>query len=173
MSAFLDRLNRSYTVVWPRPGTHRLPQRVTEAIERNDAMSELLVKVIQFVVFASWGLLYLAAPQPDPETQSQVPLVVSLYLILHDRAVLAGAEPAHVALADLSFDRRRHGAADLSDLELSYPIRPTGILFAKKRRGAELFRSDLAARAAVRDALCRCRRSDGSRLLDRTHGLCR
>ncbi|MGI9357090.1 MAG: adenylate/guanylate cyclase domain-containing protein [Rhizobiaceae bacterium] len=81
MSAFLTRLTKSYDVVWPRPGTHRLPQRVVEAIERNDALSELLVKIIQFIVFASWGLIYLAAPQPNPETQSQVPLVVSIYLI--------------------------------------------------------------------------------------------
>lgn len=81
MAAFLDRLHRSYALAWPRPGTHRLPQRIIKSIEHNDAMSELLVKVIQFVVFASWGLIYLAAPQPDPDTQSQVPLVVSLYLI--------------------------------------------------------------------------------------------
>lgn len=81
MSAFIDRLTKSYAMVWPRPGQHRLPMRVTEAIGRNDAMSELLVRVIQFIVFASWGLLYLAAPQPDPDTQSQVPLVVSIYLV--------------------------------------------------------------------------------------------
>ncbi len=81
MSAFLDRLSKSHGIVWPRSGNDRLPQRVLESIERNDAMSELLVKVIQFVVFASWGLIYLAAPQPDPDTQSQVPLVVSIYLV--------------------------------------------------------------------------------------------
>ncbi|MDD9908965.1 MAG: adenylate/guanylate cyclase domain-containing protein [Ahrensia sp.] len=58
-----------------------MPKRITDAIKRNDTASEVLVKIIQFAVFASWGLLYLAAPQPDPETQSQVPLVVSIYLV--------------------------------------------------------------------------------------------
>jgi len=36
--------------------------------------------VIQFGVFALWGIAYLAAPSPNPETVSRVPLVISVYL---------------------------------------------------------------------------------------------
>ena len=79
-SAWVRLLNTVHGM-WPRSNDLDLPGRVAEAIATNDDDSEILVKVIQFVVFALWGLAYLAAPQPDPDTISRVPLVLSLYLV--------------------------------------------------------------------------------------------
>ena len=68
--------------IWSPPGRSRIPDRVAKLIARNDDVSEILVKLIQLFVFALWAIFYLAAPKPDPDTVSQVPLVTSLYLIL-------------------------------------------------------------------------------------------
>lgn len=67
--------------IWPSPGKNRIPDRVAQLIARNDDLSEILVKLIQLFVFALWAIFYLAAPKPDPDTVSQVPLVTSVYLI--------------------------------------------------------------------------------------------
>ncbi|MEL6967426.1 MAG: adenylate/guanylate cyclase domain-containing protein [Pseudomonadota bacterium] len=56
------------------------PQRVKEAIRESDDLSEVLVKIIQLVVFALWGLAYFAAPPPDPSTESRVPIVIGAYM---------------------------------------------------------------------------------------------
>jgi len=67
--------------IWSSTSRTKLPKRVADTIARNDDLSEVLVKLIQFFVFALWGIFYLAAPKPDPDTISQVPLVTSIYLI--------------------------------------------------------------------------------------------
>ena len=80
MKEILNRLWEAVSAIWPRADANALPQRVVSAIARNDDISEVLVKLIQFGVFTLWGLAYLAAPQPNPETVSRVPLVISVYL---------------------------------------------------------------------------------------------
>lgn len=78
----MNRLREAIGAIWPRADDTRLPDRVLLAIAHNDDISEVLVKLIQFGVFALWGIAYLAAPQPNPETVSRVPLVISVYLAL-------------------------------------------------------------------------------------------
>ncbi|NKB53493.1 MAG: adenylate/guanylate cyclase domain-containing protein [Rhizobiaceae bacterium] len=80
MKRMLDRLWEAVCAIWPRAQHSGLPVHVSSAITRNDDISEVLVKLIQFGVFALWGVAYLAAPQPNPETISRVPLVISVYL---------------------------------------------------------------------------------------------
>ncbi|MEP1208614.1 MAG: adenylate/guanylate cyclase domain-containing protein [Rhizobiaceae bacterium] len=80
MNTIFDRLWEAVSAIWPRTNHAGLPARVSSAITRNDDISEVLVKLIQFGVFALWGIAYLAAPQPNPETVSRVPLVISVYL---------------------------------------------------------------------------------------------
>lgn len=80
MNRILDRLWETVCAIWPRTSHTGLPTHVSTAITRNDDISEVLVKLIQFGVFALWGIAYLAAPQPNPETISRVPLVISVYL---------------------------------------------------------------------------------------------
>ena len=58
----------------------RLPARVLLAIHRNDEMSEILVKLIQIIIFTGFGALYFFAPNQNTDTQSQVPLVLGIYL---------------------------------------------------------------------------------------------
>lgn len=81
MKQIIDRLLEAIGAMWPRAEQTRLPDRVSTAISRNDDISEVLVKIIQFAVFTLWGIAYLAAPVPNPETVSRVPLVISVYLI--------------------------------------------------------------------------------------------
>ncbi len=81
MKQMTGRLWEALSAIWPSTNHGSLPERVTTAITRNDDISEVLVKLIQFGVFALWGIAYLAAPQPNPETISRVPLVISIYLI--------------------------------------------------------------------------------------------
>lgn len=81
MKQILNRLWEAISAIWPRTDDSALPRRVAAAIARNDDISEVLVKLIQFGVFTLWGIAYLAAPQPNPETVSRVPLVISVYLI--------------------------------------------------------------------------------------------
>ena len=80
MKQILDRLWETVRAVWPGADQSSLPENVSAAIERNDDISEILVKLIQFGVFALWGLAYLAAPQPNPETISRVPIIIFIYL---------------------------------------------------------------------------------------------
>ena len=81
MKQILNRLWEAMCAIWPRADDSKLPSRVSVAIARNDDISEVLVKLIQFGVFTLWGIAYLAAPQPNPETISRVPLVISVYLV--------------------------------------------------------------------------------------------
>lgn len=81
MATILNGLREALGSIWPNAKFTVLPDRITQAIARNDDISEVLVKLIQFGVFALWGVAYLAAPQPNPETISRVPLVISIYLI--------------------------------------------------------------------------------------------
>ncbi len=78
-SAFRDAVMS----LWPGIGRSALPERIAGAIAANDNVSEVLVKLIQLAVFALWGLLFLATPQPDPTTVSRVPLVVGIYLVVN------------------------------------------------------------------------------------------
>ena len=59
-----------------------LPKRVLETIERSDDMSEALVKLIQLIIFSIWGILYFSAPKPNPDTESWVPIIVAIYLVI-------------------------------------------------------------------------------------------
>ncbi|MEN0041389.1 MAG: adenylate/guanylate cyclase domain-containing protein [Pseudomonadota bacterium] len=67
--------------IWPREGKGRLPERVRDAVAENEVVSEILVKAIQFAIFAIWGLAWLASPKPEPDTVSSVPLIIGAYLI--------------------------------------------------------------------------------------------
>lgn len=59
-----------------------LPEQVRKTIERSDDMSEALVKLIQLVIFTIWGILYFSSPKPNPDTESWVPIVVAIYLVI-------------------------------------------------------------------------------------------
>lgn len=59
-----------------------LPEQVRKTIERNDDLSEALVKFIQLVIFSIWGILYFSSPKPNPDTESWVPIVVAIYLVI-------------------------------------------------------------------------------------------
>ena len=58
----------------------RLPRRVLASIDRNDGLSEVLVRLSQFAIFATWGALYLFAPKPESMFASQVPVAIGFYL---------------------------------------------------------------------------------------------
>jgi len=77
-----DRLHTFLRSVWPNVSGISIPKRVKSAIEQNDSDSEVLVIFIQMSVFSIWFFAWLAAPQPNPETVSSVPLVLSIYLIV-------------------------------------------------------------------------------------------
>ncbi len=76
-----NRLKGAVDSVWRRPDWKNLPARVQNTILKIDDSSEILVKLIQLFVFAIWGIAYFAAPQPDPDTVSRVPVVITIYLI--------------------------------------------------------------------------------------------
>ena len=59
-----------------------LPDRVRRTIERSDDRSEALVKLIQLIIFSIWGVLYFSSPKPNPDTESWVPVVVAIYLVI-------------------------------------------------------------------------------------------
>ena len=67
--------------VMPTRSRERLPARVLASIERNDALSEILVRVCQFAIFAMWGFFYFVAPKPDSMFASRVPMVIVIYLV--------------------------------------------------------------------------------------------
>ena len=69
--------------LWPAATRTSLPQRVQVRIRANDALSEVLVKLFQLVVFAIWGLAFWLAPRPDPTTESAVPQVIAAYLVVN------------------------------------------------------------------------------------------
>ena len=78
----MDAMTRALASAWPHPARLNLPKRVYAAIRENDNSSEVLVKLIQLIVFSLWGVAYVAAPAPNPDTTSAVPLVILLYLTL-------------------------------------------------------------------------------------------
>ena len=62
--------------------TSELPDRVVEAIQRQDNSSEVLVKVIQLGVVCVLGVLYLVTPKTDADTAfSPVPWALATYLV--------------------------------------------------------------------------------------------
>ncbi|MEM6384543.1 MAG: adenylate/guanylate cyclase domain-containing protein, partial [Pseudomonadota bacterium] len=80
--------------IWPREGKANLPARVLDAVTENEFVSELLVKAIQFIIFAVWGLAWLASPKPEPDTVSQVPWIIGAYLIFTGMLVMLAARRA-------------------------------------------------------------------------------
>ena len=61
-----------------------LPERVVQAIARQEDSSEVLVKLIQLTVVAIWAVLYLASPKTDLGTEfSPVPYALAGYLVLN------------------------------------------------------------------------------------------
>ena len=82
MNGMSMRLWQAIAALWQEKSSARLPERVATAIAQNDDTSEILVKLIQLLVFSLWFLAWLAAPQPNPDTISKVPLVLSLYLAI-------------------------------------------------------------------------------------------
>ncbi|MEM9733609.1 MAG: adenylate/guanylate cyclase domain-containing protein [Pseudomonadota bacterium] len=73
-------IRRAARIAWPQSATKAVPERVSRAIDHYDQDSEVLVKIMQFGIFAIWGVAYWAAPKPDPDTVSQVPIVIGIYL---------------------------------------------------------------------------------------------
>lgn len=60
-----------------------LPKRVFASIGSHDDASEVLIKVIQFVIFAVFGFLYSIAPKTDAATAfALAPFAIGLYLVL-------------------------------------------------------------------------------------------
>ena len=60
-----------------------IPERVFTAIARHDDASEVLIKFIQFIIFATFGVLYLLAPKTDANTDFQLaPYAIGTYLVL-------------------------------------------------------------------------------------------
>ena len=60
-----------------------IPERVFTAIARHDDASEVLIKFIQFVIFATFGVLYLLSPKTDAGTDFQLaPYAIGVYLLL-------------------------------------------------------------------------------------------
>ncbi|MEL7272250.1 MAG: adenylate/guanylate cyclase domain-containing protein [Pseudomonadota bacterium] len=80
-SRIVRGIRRAARIAWPQASARKVPERVYTAIDRYDQDSEVLVKIMQFGIFAIWGLVYWASPKPDPDTVSRVPLVISIYLI--------------------------------------------------------------------------------------------
>lgn len=79
LSAVLRDLWRS---VRPQRSRERLPARVLGSVARNERISEVLVRLIQFAIFASWGLFYTLSPKPASMFDSLVPQVIAAYLAL-------------------------------------------------------------------------------------------
>lgn len=85
MKKFWHLITRStreaFRSIWSTRHRAHLPERTAAAVARYDDMSEVLVKLIQFTIFAFFGLLYAASPVPNPDTVSLFPLVITVYLV--------------------------------------------------------------------------------------------
>ena len=81
MKKFLAGIREAYKSIWTKERKRSLPPRALAMIERNDDMSEVLVKLIQLIVTLGIGLLYFLAPVPNPDTVSMVPMVLAFYLL--------------------------------------------------------------------------------------------
>lgn len=64
--------------------TEKLPERVTQAISKQEDSSEILVKIIQLFVVTIFGILYLVSPKTDANTHfSPVPYAILSYLAVN------------------------------------------------------------------------------------------
>ena len=64
--------------------TAKLPQRVTQAISKQEDSSEILVKYIQLFIVTIFGTLYLISPKTDAHTQfSPVPYALLTYMAIN------------------------------------------------------------------------------------------
>jgi len=64
--------------------TAQLPERVTQAISKQEDSSEVLVKFIQLFVVTIFGILYLVSPKTDANTPfSPVPYAILSYLAIN------------------------------------------------------------------------------------------
>ncbi len=65
-----------------RDGT-KLPKRVFAAIAKHDDASEVLIKIIQFLIVFVFGILFMASPRTDAATSfALAPYAIGLYLML-------------------------------------------------------------------------------------------
>ena len=75
----LSEVSRDLTV----RGGVRLPQRVYSAIAKHDDASEVLIKIIQFLIVSVFGILFLVSPRTDAGTTfALAPYAIGLYLVL-------------------------------------------------------------------------------------------
>lgn len=78
-----DILSEIYNDIVPRNKPLSLPQRVRDTINKQDATSEVLIKIMQLMLVGFFGFLYFLSPKTDTNTEfTLVPLVLTLYLIL-------------------------------------------------------------------------------------------
>lgn len=64
--------------------TRELPTQVAAAIEEQENRGEILVKLIQLVIVAVWGFLYLIAPRVrDDEGFVIIPYAIGIYLVVN------------------------------------------------------------------------------------------
>ncbi len=82
MKAFSRTLRESFASFKTDIRREDLPERVRKTIEHSDDLSEALVKLIQLVIFSVWGVLYFSSPKPNPDTESWVPIIVAIYLVV-------------------------------------------------------------------------------------------
>lgn len=57
-----------------------MPPRIMAALNRYDDISEMLVKIIQIIVFGIFLILYFLSPLTNPNSGSQLPAVLSIYI---------------------------------------------------------------------------------------------
>ena len=88
LRAVLDDL---WASIRPQRSRERLPRRVLASVSRNERISEVLVRLIQFGVFATWGLFYALAPKPASMFDSSVPSIIGAYLVITLALVWLGA----------------------------------------------------------------------------------
>ncbi len=78
-----DVLTELYDDIIPKNKPLALPQRVKDTIAKQDATSEILIKVMQLMLVGFFAVLYFISPKTDTNTEfTLVPLVLTLYLIL-------------------------------------------------------------------------------------------
>ncbi len=63
--------------------TKTLPTQVAAAIEEQENRGEILVKLIQLVIVAVWGLIYLVAPRVRDEGFLIIPYAIGFYLVVN------------------------------------------------------------------------------------------
>jgi len=88
MSLLPEVRSAVHKIATPEKGVrHRLPARVSKAIEAQENSSEILIKLIQIAIFVLWGVLYILSPKPETKMLlagiSPVPYALSAYLVLN------------------------------------------------------------------------------------------